>query len=126
MINHAVFAVLALTPVAALAADRVCAPSSMLKVVTAMDVPGAPNRHFGKVPKTVYRTGERYGRVEEALNPSSGLQILVNPTCGSRTLRVAAATTIRILVPHTTFARGFLVIPPFKAASSTHWNLAAR
>lgn len=77
MINHAVFAALALTPVAALAADRVCAPSSMLKVVTAMDVPGAPNGHFGKVPKTVYRAGERYGRVEEALNPSSGLQLLV-------------------------------------------------
>ena len=59
------------------AADRVCAPTSMIKVVTSMDVPGLPHSHFVRVPKTLYRFGDGLGRVEESLNPETGLHLLI-------------------------------------------------
>ncbi len=77
MILRFLVAVLSMLPVVAVAADRVCAPSPMLRVVTALDVPGARRDHFVRVPKTLYRYGERYGRIEEARNPESGLHLLV-------------------------------------------------
>ena len=78
MIRSALFgAALASAPLAAIAADRVCAPDSMIQVVAALDVPGAPSDHFVRVPKTLYRFGERYGRVEEARNPVTGVHLLI-------------------------------------------------
>lgn len=78
MIRLALFgAALVSAPLAAIAVDRVCAPDSMIKVVAALDVPGAPSDHFVRVPKTLYRYGERYGRVEEAPNPVTGTHLLV-------------------------------------------------
>jgi hypothetical protein len=59
------------------AADRVCAPTSMIKVVTSLDVPGLPHSHFIRVPKTLYRFGDGLGRVEESLNPETGLHLLM-------------------------------------------------
>ena len=57
--------------------DRVCAPTSMIKVVTSLDVPGTPQTHFVRVPKTLYRFGDDLGRVEESLNPETGLHLLI-------------------------------------------------
>ena len=57
--------------------DRVCAPTAMLRVVTAQDVPNVPATHFVRVPKTLYRYGDGLGRVEEALNPETGLHLLI-------------------------------------------------
>jgi len=74
---RAVFVALAAIPISASAVDRVCAPTSMLKVVTALDVPGAPKDHFVRKPKTLYRQGERFGRVEESRNTETGLHLLV-------------------------------------------------
>jgi len=59
------------------AADRVCAPEHMLKVVTRMDVPGVAPDHFSRVPKTLYRSGTAYGRVEEAYNQVTHLHLLI-------------------------------------------------
>lgn len=56
---------------------RVCAPSELLKVVTSNDAPNLPQEHFSRVPKTIYRIGERQGRVEEELNPATGIHALV-------------------------------------------------
>ena len=78
MIRLALFgAALVSAPLAAIAFDHVCAPDSMIKVVAALDVPGAPSDHFVRVPKTLYRSGERCGRVEEAPNPVTGTHLLV-------------------------------------------------
>lgn len=77
MILRTALVVAAALPAFVFAAERVCAPTSMLKVVTALDVPGAPKDHFVRVPKTLYRYGERYGRVEETRNPGTGLHLLV-------------------------------------------------
>jgi len=71
------FVALAAIPICAAAVDRVCAPTSMLKAVTALDVPGAPKDHFVRTPKTLYRYGERFGRVEESRNTETGLHLLV-------------------------------------------------
>ena len=59
------------------AADRICAPSALLKVVTTTDAPDLPPDHFSRIPKTLYRFGEGSGRIEEAPNPQSGLHILI-------------------------------------------------
>lgn len=59
------------------AAERVCAPAGMLKVVTRAVIPGIAPDHFAHSPKTLYRYLNRYGRAEEASNPETGLQLLI-------------------------------------------------
>src|SRR5258708_9085765 len=66
-----------LLPLSAYAADKVCAPQSMLKAVTSMETPDLPPNHFYTVPKTLYRLGENQGRVEEALNPETRIHLLI-------------------------------------------------
>ena len=66
-----------LLPLSAYAADKVCAPQSMIKAVTSIEAPDLPPNHFYRVPKTLYRLGERQGRVEEALNPETGVHLLI-------------------------------------------------
>ena len=73
----AVVAMVAAAPRSASAQEQVCAPTEMLKVVTIMDAPGLPGGHFARVPKTTYRLGSKYGRVEESLNPETGRQVLL-------------------------------------------------
>lgn len=63
-------------PLTAEAVGRVCAPETMLKVVYSFDVPAAPKDIFLRTQTTLYRQGEKYGRAEEAKNPSSGVQLL--------------------------------------------------
>ncbi len=67
-----------LLPLSAYAADKVCAPQSMLKAaVTSMETPDLPPNHFYRVPKTLYRLGEKQGRVEEGLNPETRIHLLI-------------------------------------------------
>jgi len=65
-----------LLPLPAYAADKVCAPQSMLKAVTSIEAPDLPPNHFYRVPKTLYRLGDRQGRVEEALTRKLGFIFL--------------------------------------------------
>jgi len=62
-----------LIPSAVAAVETVCAPDSMVKVVTRLDVPGfnVPPDHDPRVPKTYHLYGLQYVRVEQgpALEP---------------------------------------------------------
>jgi hypothetical protein len=49
----------------------------LLKVVTTTEAPNLPANHFHRVPKTLYRVGEKQGRLEEALNPERGVHLLI-------------------------------------------------
>jgi len=60
---------LALPPVAGAA----CAPEKMVRIVTRDESPGVTAGSFRAQPKTLYRLGIRYGRVEELPNPATGL-----------------------------------------------------
>jgi hypothetical protein len=53
-----------------------CAPKYVLRIVIAA-AGGADIPPFALRPKTIYRSGERLGRVEEEKNPESGLHLLV-------------------------------------------------
>jgi len=59
------------------AAGAVCAPEKMVRIVTRDVSPGVAAEPFREQPKTLYRLGTRYGRVEELPNPASGLHLLV-------------------------------------------------
>lgn len=54
-----------------------CAPKKIMRIVTRFDAPGVPADGFGRRPKTLYRLGETYGRMEEELNPETGLHLLI-------------------------------------------------
>jgi hypothetical protein len=49
----------------------------VLKIVTAADFPDAPASAFASLPRTLYRLGERYARLEEALDKERNLHLLV-------------------------------------------------
>lgn len=59
------------------AAPPVCAPQAMLRASIASDGPSARLGHFSRVPKVTYRSGTKYGRIEEALNPQDGVHLLI-------------------------------------------------
>lgn len=52
-----------------------CAPKYVLRIVTVADYPGGDA--FSKMPKTLYRSGEGLGRLEEEKNPATGAHMLV-------------------------------------------------
>jgi len=54
-----------------------CAPMRMLRIVTSVDAFGLPADHFATQPKTLYRYGSVFGRVEEVFNKHTGLHLLV-------------------------------------------------
>ena len=54
-----------------------CAPEKMVKIITTAEIPGAPRDAYARAPKTVYRQGTRYGRVEEGFNPATNLKLLI-------------------------------------------------
>src|SRR5437879_11734236 len=58
-------------------AFAVCAPTRMLRIVTTVDAFGLPADHFVTQPKTLYRYGSMFGRVEEVFNKQTGLHLLV-------------------------------------------------
>jgi len=49
----------------------------MLRIVTTVDAFGLPADHFVTQPKTLYRYGSMFGRVEEVFNKQTGLHLLV-------------------------------------------------
>src|SRR5262245_10654807 len=59
-----------------------CAPDKMIKVVFRDETPGLDSSSFAARPKTLYRLGTRYGRLEEVLdseNHRKGLMIANEP-----------------------------------------------
>lgn len=54
-----------------------CAPEQLLKIVTTADQPGQDPKAFAGQPKTLWRLGEKYARLEEPLNPETRVHLLV-------------------------------------------------
>jgi hypothetical protein len=48
----------------------------MLKIVTRLSMPSVDPASFPAQPKTLYRLGTRYGRLEEGANPATGIHSL--------------------------------------------------
>ena len=59
----------------ALAAD--CTPSQMLKIRYSNDAPGVSQQTFAAQPKTLYRLGAQYGRIEELPDEPNGIHALI-------------------------------------------------
>jgi hypothetical protein len=58
------------------------APKTMNRITVQLDGPEIPQDSFARKPKTIYRAGSRYCRVEEAADPEHnihGLLILNEP-----------------------------------------------
>jgi hypothetical protein len=75
MLRVLLLVLLVLWPGAALAAERICAPTSLVKVVVALDLPDLPRDHVARTPRTVYRYGRRMGRLEEV--SAQGVPLLI-------------------------------------------------
>ena len=58
-------------------AAAACAPERMVRIVTRVATPPAEPGSFGAAPKTLYRLGTKYGRVEELPNPATKLHLLI-------------------------------------------------
>ncbi|HKO58672.1 MAG TPA: hypothetical protein VJ276_22590 [Thermoanaerobaculia bacterium] len=58
-----------------LAAD--CVPHRVMKIVTAAEYADVPREAFASQPRTTYRLGDRYGRIEEPLNPNDDVQLII-------------------------------------------------
>src|SRR5262245_48774168 len=54
-----------------------CAPEKMIRVVFRDATPGLDSNSFSAKPKTLYRLGTRYGRLEEALDSENHIQGLM-------------------------------------------------
>lgn len=54
-----------------------CEPKHTLKIVVSVEDDALPADHFSRRPKTIYRSGRLFGRVEEELNPHNGRHMLV-------------------------------------------------
>lgn len=65
MARFVLLVLVALHAPAAVAAERVCAPTSMVKLVTRLDAPGLAPNHVSRAARTLYRYGRRMGRSEE-------------------------------------------------------------
>lgn len=63
-ITHIAVLVISLVAVRPLAAE--CAPERMLRIVTQAEGPGIDPNSFAAKPKTTYRLGKKYARIEEA------------------------------------------------------------
>lgn len=58
-------------------AAATCAPERMVRIVTRVATPPVEPGSFGAAPKTLYRLGTKYGRVEELPNPATKLHLLI-------------------------------------------------
>lgn len=65
MARFTLLVLVALHAPAVAAAERVCAPTSMVKLVTKLDAPGLAPNHVSRAARTIYRYGRRMGRSEE-------------------------------------------------------------
>jgi hypothetical protein len=59
------------------AAGAICAPEKLMRIVTHDVTPSVALESFLRKPKTLYRMGTKYGRVEEPSNPRTGIHLLV-------------------------------------------------
>lgn len=62
---------------AAQAAVADCKPHRLLKIVTAAELPDVPAGDFRSQPRTMYRLGDRYARLEEPLNTADNVHLLI-------------------------------------------------
>ncbi len=69
--------VAALSLIPAVDAFAKCSPHKTMRIVMRFDAPELPADHFARKPKTLYRLGEKYGRIEEEPNPETGLHLLI-------------------------------------------------
>jgi hypothetical protein len=69
--------VLSLLLVVATEASAECAPKKVLRIVSQVESPDIPPGSFASLPKTVYRLGAKYLRVEELPDPANKIQGLV-------------------------------------------------
>ena len=60
---------------ASLAAD--CAPQRVVRIVTADASPSLPADHWARLPKTLYRVGSKFARIEEQPDPENGIHGLI-------------------------------------------------
>lgn len=97
-----------------------CAPEPVVKVVTTALYPGVPSDDFASKPKTLFRKGEKYGRLEELFDPETGLHILivVNEPDAWMVNR-ADGTGQHIVDPGPTFR---FVAPVLGGTESEHWQ----
>jgi hypothetical protein len=72
-----VAALLAVALIRSDAALARCEPKHTLKIVVSVEDANLPDDHFTKRPKTIYRSGRLFGRVEEEPNPITGRHMLV-------------------------------------------------
>lgn len=54
-----------------------CAPKHTLRIVYSMDAPDMPKDHFFRQTRTLYRSGDQLGRMEERPNPETRLHLLI-------------------------------------------------
>lgn len=75
MLRPSLVALALLLPAAALEAR--CVPLKLLRIVTVFEPANAPPDAFARKPKTLYRLGEKYGRMEEELDEERNLHGLI-------------------------------------------------
>jgi len=75
-VRAAFVASLALITLPAAAAEIDCRPEKMIRIVTRNVSPGLDPNTFAARPKTLYRLGGRYGRLEEEADPERGMRLL--------------------------------------------------
>ena len=70
-------AVLAISLVTARLLEAECAPEQMLRIVTQAEGPQIDANSFAAKPKTVYRLGKKYARIEEEPDPPNKIHALI-------------------------------------------------
>jgi hypothetical protein len=85
----------------------------MMKIITRDTSPNKPSHPFGTLPKTLYRMGETYGRIEEMPDPDHGIHglvVIAEPKIWMINLWVKAG---RLIVdPGPTYVFRANIIPP--------------
>lgn len=74
-IAHVALLAIALVEVGPLGAE--CAPKRMLRIVTQAEAPGIDASSFAAKPKTVFRLGKKYARIEEEPDEPSKIHGLI-------------------------------------------------
>lgn len=54
-----------------------CAPEKMVRIVMRQEIPAPPPDSFAAKSRTLYRHGAKLGRMEEQLNPQTGVKSLI-------------------------------------------------
>lgn len=76
MLRRAAFSLLLLLLPAPLLFAK-CVPLKVLRIVTSFESAKVPEGSFARKPKTIYRLGEKYGRMEEELDEERNIRGLI-------------------------------------------------